>query len=346
MAAVFALAKQFDLEDAYKINLAIVGATGMVGKTFLNVLAESKIKHQIENLYLFASAESAGKTIKFENQEFEVLELNEQNILSHKIDYAFFSAGEDVSKKFAPIFAQNQAVVIDNSSAFRMEKDIPLIVPEVNFENTKSRIIANPNCSTIQVMLPLYALKKHFGLARVDFATYQAVSGSGEAGVQDLHVTAKGENPNFYPHPIFNNCLPHIGSFGDNGFSSEEMKMINETHKILNDESIEISATCVRVPVENCHCVAVSVTLHVEADLHEVHNVLRAQEGLEILDLPKDNVYPINQIANGKDAVFVGRIRKDLYNPNMVHFWCVADNLRKGAAANGVQILKKLLQNK
>ena len=346
MAAVFALAKQFDLEDAYKINLAIVGATGMVGKTFLNVLAESKIKHQIENLYLFASAESAGKTIKFENQEFEVLELNEQNILSHKIDYAFFSAGEDVSKKFAPIFAQNQAVVIDNSSAFRMEKDIPLIVPEVNFENTISRIIANPNCSTIQVMLPLYALKKHFGLARVDFATYQAVSGSGEAGVQDLHVTAKGENPNFYPHPIFNNCLPHIGSFGDNGFSSEEMKMINETHKILNDESIEISATCVRVPVENCHCVAVSVTLHVEADLHEVHNVLRAQEGLEILDLPKDNVYPINQIANGKDAVFVGRIRKDLYNPNMVHFWCVADNLRKGAAANGVQILKKLLQNK
>ena len=172
------------------------------------------------------------------------------------------------------------------------------------------------------------------------------MSGSGESGIQDLHLTAQGEVPRFYPYPIFNNCLPHIGSFGDNGFSSEEMKMINETHKILGDESIEVSATCVRVPVENCHCVVVTATLKQNASLQEIYDVLRGQEGLEILDLPKENIYPINQNANGKNGVFVGRIRKDLYNEKIIHFWCVADNLRKGAAANGVQILQKILQNK
>ena len=346
MHAILALAEKFNLEDKTKINLAIVGATGMVGKTFLKVLAESDIKKHVEKLYLFASTSSAGKKVEFGGCEYEVCELTTENILAQKIDYAFFSAGEDISKKFAPIFARNGAVVIDNSSAFRMEKDIPLIVPEVNFQKTESKIIANPNCSTIQVMLPLCALKKSFGLTRVDYATYQAVSGSGEAGVQDLRDTSNGLPQAFYPHPIFNNCLPHIGSFGENGFSSEEMKMVNETHKILGDEKIEISATCVRVPVENCHCVAVSATLEKEVEMAEIYDCLRAQEGLEILDNPKENVYPINQIADGKNTVFVGRIRKDLYNPKMVHFWCVADNLRKGAAANGVQILQKILQNK
>ena len=343
--AVCVLSNMFKLENK-EISVAIVGATGLVGRTFLKVLEESEIKSQVKNLYLFASKKSAGKKLIFDGKEFLVEELTEENIKTKKIDYAFFSAGEKVSKTFAEMFVEAGAVVIDNSSAYRMEKDVPLVVPEINFEKTHSKIIANPNCSTIQCMLPLYALKKNFGLESVAYATYQAVSGSGEKGVQDFELTKEGGKPKFYPYPIFDNCLPHIGGFLENGYTSEEMKMINETKKILCDETLNISATCVRVPVKNCHSVLVTATLTKDASLEEIKKEFSLQNGIVVIDDIAKNVYPINKMANGKNEVFVGRIRKDLFNPYVVHFWCVADNVRKGAALNGVQILEKMLKNK
>lgn len=341
--AIEILSKMFNLETK-KINLAIVGATGLVGRTFLQILEENHIKHQIENLYLFASPKSAGKVLQFDGKALVVEELNSENVLSKQIDYAFFSAGENVSKNFANVFVDAGAVVIDNSSAFRMKKDVPLIVPEVNFVNTDAKIIANPNCSTIQCVLPLFALKKHFGLKEVNFSTYQAVSGSGEKGVQDYLCTAQGESPKFYPYRIYSNCLPQIGGFNENGYTSEEMKMVNETRKILSDEELEISATCVRVPVKNCHSVLVSATLKTSVSLEEIINALQGQVGIKVLDDVKNNLYPINDFANGQNEVLVGRIRKDLFKENVVHFWCVADNVRKGAALNGIQILERLLK--
>lgn len=342
------LAKVFDLEskeNKKKINLALVGATGLVGKTFLQVLTERNFANKIENLFLFASENSAGQRIEFVGKKIEIKKLDEQNIKNKKIDFAFFAVDENISKQFAPIFVKYGIIVIDNSSAFRLEKEIPLIVSEVNFEHIFSpKIIANPNCSTIQVMLPLNVLKNKFGLKRVDFVTFQAVSGSGNAGLEDLERTTKGDKPKFYPYPIFNNCIPQIGSFKDNGFSSEELKMVNETHKILGDDDIEISATCVRVPVKNCHCVEVVAHLKSEVEIDEIKNAFAVAENIEVVDDVEKNGYPINQTACGQDKVFVGRIRQDLYQKNVVHFWCVADNIRKGAATNGVQILEKLLE--
>ena len=195
-------------------------------------------------------------------------------------------------------------------------------------------------------MLPLYALKKKFGLEAVAYATYQAVSGSGKKGIEDFKLTQKGEKPEFYPYPIFDNCLPHIGGFLENGYTSEEMKMINETKKILCDDTLKISATCVRVPVKNCHSVLVSATLKKDATLEEIKKEFSSQSGVVVLDDVTQVVYPTNKIADGKNEVFVGRVKKDLFNPCVVHFWCVADNVRKGAALNGVQILEKMLKNK
>ena len=338
--AINSLCENFSL-TSNKIKLAIVGASGMVGRTFLKVLDERQIKDNICELVLFASEKSAGKTLEFRGQQLVVQELNVDNIKSCKVDYAFFSAGEGISKQFAKAFVESGAVVIDNSSAFRMERDVPLIVPEVNYKNTKSKIISNPNCSTIQVVLPLNALKK-FEIARIDYVTYQAVSGSGNKGVEDLKRTQNGENPKFYPCRIYNNCLPHIGSFLENGYTTEEMKMINETKKILGLENVEISATCVRVSVENCHCVEVSVKLMKRITKVQILEALKAQENVVIFDEEK---YPVCDDACGQDKVLVGRIRQDLFNPCVWHFWCVADNIRKGAATNGVQILEKLLKN-
>lgn len=344
-SAIWLLNNMFELEEQ-KISVAIVGATGLVGRTFLKVLEESELKSRIGNLFLFASKKSKGINLKFLGKDYVVQELTYENIKNKKIDYAFFSAGEGVSKQFAKSFVDCGAVVIDNSSAFRMEKDVPLVVPEINFEISSKKIIANPNCSTIQCVLPLYALKKKFGLESVAYATYQAVSGSGEKGIEDFRLTQNGSPPKFYPYPIFNNCLPHIGGFQNNGFTSEEMKMVNETKKILSDDGLKVSATCVRVPVENCHSVLVSATLKKETSPEEILHELSLQEGVVVLDDITQNIYPINDSAKGKNAVFVGRVRKDLFNECMVHFWCVADNVRKGAALNGVQILEKILKNK
>lgn len=329
-----------------KYNLAIVGATGKVGRTFFEVLQESFVLKKINKIFLFASEKSAGQKIDFCGRKIEVELLCEKNIKNKKVDFAFFSAGEGVSKKFAKFFTDHGCVVIDNSSAFRMDENVPLVVPEINFNNLNSKLIANPNCSTIQAVLPLYYLQKNFGLKKVNYVTFQAVSGSGQKGIEDLERAKNGEKTNFYPYPIYNNCLPHIGSFLKNGFTSEEMKMINETRKILNQKNLKISATCVRVPVKNCHAVCVSVLLNKTFKINDIKNLFKTSVGIKLVDDVEKNVYPINMLADGKNEVLVGRIRQDIDNKKLLHFYCVADNLRKGAALNGVQILEKILKNK
>ncbi|MDN5304774.1 MAG: aspartate-semialdehyde dehydrogenase [Fusobacteriaceae bacterium] len=326
-----------------KYNIAIVGATGMVGRKFLEVLAEKNFP--IENLYLFASARSAGNEVEYQGKTYIVEELTE-NSFDRDIDIALFSAGASISKKFSPIAAEKGVIVVDNSSAFRMDKDIPLVVPEVNPDDVEKHngIIANPNCSTIQSVLPLKALDKKYGIKRVIYSTYQAVSGSGVKGVADLQNGLKGEEPKNYPYPIANNCLPHIDVFLDNGYTKEEMKMVEETRKILGIPDLPVTATCVRVPVENSHSVSINVELKNDFDLNEVFEVFKNFEGIILQDDVKNNIYPMPLYASGKNEVFVGRIRKDFSNPNTLNIWCVADNIRKGAATNTVQIAELLIK--
>ncbi len=319
------------------MNLAIVGATGLVGSTFLKVLEERDLG--IDNLYLFASARSAGKKINFRGKEYIVEELTESSF-DRDTDIALFSAGGDISRKFAPIAASKGVLVIDNSSAWRMTEEVPLVVPEVNpkraFEN--KGIIANPNCSTIQCMAPLKALAEKYGLRRVIYNTYQAVSGTGQKGVEDLQNGLKGLEPKTYPHQIVNNCLPHIDSFLENGYTKEEMKMVNETRKILELPNLPVTATCVRVPVINSHSVSITAELNEDFDIEELKKVLADYEGIILVDNPAENVYPLAAEATGQDKVFVGRIRRDFSTDRSVNLWVVADNIRKGAATNAVQI--------
>ncbi len=328
-----------------KYNIAVVGATGLVGSTILKVLAEKNIP--IKNLYCYASKRSKGKIVKFNNRKYKIIELCAKNIINKKIDYALFSAGGSVSKTFAPIFAKQGVTVIDNSSAWRMNDSVPLIVPEVNGEDIgNSKIIANPNCSTIQCMAPLKALHSKYLLKKVNYTTFQAVSGSGVKGLLDLEKTSKGENSSFYPYPIFNNCLPHIGDFLENGYTTEEMKMVNESRKILKLPYLKVSATCVRVPVKNSHSVQVEASFEKELNKQEIINLLKEYNNIVILDDNKNNIYPLATKATGTNKIYVGRIRIDLNNPNIVHMFCVADNIRKGAASNAVEILEKLIKNK
>lgn len=333
------LTKKFDLVNK-KIKLGIVGATGKVGRAFLKVLSERDLKNRIEKLVLFASEKSLGKSIEFDGKEISVTVLTKENIVQENLNYVFFSAGEKVSKEYAKLFMDTGAVVIDNSSAFRMENNVPLVVPEVNAEKISGNLISNPNCSTIQVMLPISALKKNFGVDEIDYVTFQAVSGSGNKGVEDLNRTQNGNEPEFYPYKIYNNCLPEIGSFLENGYTTEEMKMVNESKKILNDTDLKISATCVRVPVENCHSIAVTVKLKKVVTKQQFLKVLAECENLVVFN---GNKYPICEFANNQDKVLVGRIRQDLDDKYEWHFWCVADNIRKGASTNGVQILEYIL---
>jgi len=326
-----------------KNNIAIVGATGLVGSMFLKVLEEYKVP--INKLYCFASQKSAGKVVKYCNQKIKVQELKTENIVSKKIDYALFSAGSSVSKEFAPIFASNGAVVIDNSSAFRQNPQIPLIVPEVNMIKTSSKIIANPNCSTIQCMPPLFSLHKEFSLLKVDYVTFQAVSGSGLKGIKDLELTTQGKKPQFYPHPIYNNCLPQIGDFDSCGYSEEENKMINETRKILSLPDLKVSATCVRVPVENSHSICVTATFEKELDKQKVFEILNNTNGVKLVDDVNENMYPLATMASNTNDIYVGRIRIDKFDIKTLHFFCVADNIRKGAATNAVQILLNFFKN-
>ena len=326
-----------------KYNVAIVGATGLVGQTFLKVLKERNFP--VEKLYLYASARSAGKTVNFVGKDYTVIELKDENI-KDDIDVALFSAGGTMSKEYAPKFKAKGAIVVDNSSAWRMEKDIPLVVPEANPEalDGHNGIIANPNCSTIQVMPVLKVLADKYGLKRVVYSTYQAVAGSGQKGIDDLEANLKGEPSKNYPHQIAFNLLPHIDSFLDNGYTKEEMKMVEETRKILGLPDLKVTATCVRVPVKMGHAVSVNVELEKSFDLKDVFKAFEEKEGVVVKDDVSKNVYPMPIEAEDTDEVYVGRIRRDESVENGLNLWVVADNIRKGAATNTIQIAETLIK--
>ena len=327
-----------------KANVAIVGATGMVGRTFLKVLDERNF--DIENLYLFSSKKSAGSTIEFRGKEYLVEELTEDSF-KMDIDIALFSAGGSVSKKFAPIARENGVVVIDNSSAWRMDVDIPLVVPEVNPEELRTHggIISNPNCSTIQSVVPLKVLHDEFKIKRIIYSTYQAVYGSGIGGINDLQEGIKGAKNQKYPHQIAYNCLPHIDEFTENLYTKEELKMIEETKKILKDQNIRVTATTVRVPVKYGHSISINVEFENSFELEEVFELLKNSNGIVLTDDIRNNIYPMPLDVEGKDEVYVGRVRRDFSVENGLNMWVVADNIRKGAATNAVQIAELVIQN-
>lgn len=327
-----------------KINLAVVGATGMVGRTFLKVLEEKDFP--IENFYVMASKRSAGSTITFKGKEYVVEELTE-NSFDKPIDIALFSAGGSTSAKFAPIAASKGCIVVDNSAQWRMDPEVPLVVPEVNPEDIKwnKGIIANPNCSTIQAVVALKPLDDKYGIKRIVYSTYQAVSGAGVAGWNDLENGLKGDEPKKFPHPIASNCLPHIDIFMDNGYTKEEMKMIWETRKILHKDDLKITATAVRVPVFNSHSESVNVEFNNPVEVEDVKGVLKNAPGVVLEDNPTENVYPLAVSATGHDEVYVGRVRRDESVDNGINFWVVADNIRKGAATNAVQIAELLINS-
>ncbi|ABG86702.1 aspartate-semialdehyde dehydrogenase [Clostridium perfringens] len=323
-------------------NVAIVGATGNVGRKFLEILEERNFP--VKELYLFASKRSAGKTLKFKGEDVLVEELCEGNIENKKINFALFSAGGSVSLEFAPIFAKHGAVVIDNSSAWRMDKEVPLVVPEVNPEDVKwhKGIIANPNCSTIQAMVALKPLYDKYGIKRIVYSTYQAVSGAGIQGILDLQ---EGTTKKF-PYPILGNVIPHIDVFLDNGYTKEEIKMIEETKKILHDDNLRITATTVRVPVLNAHSESINVELNSEFELENVVDLFNNSKGIIVHDDVENLKYPTPLELSGKDEVFVGRIRRDFSLDNGLNLWVVADNIRKGAALNAIQIAEILINEK
>lgn len=337
-------------------KLAIIGATGLVGQTILKVLEEKKFS--ITEYAFFASARSKGKKISFLEKNYIVQELTE-NSFDEGFDFAIFSAGGSVAKQYAPIAVSKGCTVIDNSSCFRMDSNVPLIVPEVNVEeiNNHHGIIANPNCSTIQAVVALKPLDDTYKIKRIVYSTYQAVSGSGYKGVLDLQngiyhydnskSMLENQNGNYalqkFSLPIFNNCLPHIDIFLENGYTKEEEKMINETRKILKNPNLKITATTVRVPVFNCHSEAINIEFEKDFDLEDLKNKLKNSNGIIVKDCIEKGIYPTVLDANNQDKVLVGRIRRDFSVPYGVNLWVVADNLRKGAASNAVQILEKLL---
>lgn len=326
-----------------KYNVAVVGATGMVGRKMLEVLAERKLP--IAELYLFASSKSAGKQVEFMGKQYTVIELTVENIKSHKVDIALFSAGGGTSRDFAPVFAECGATVIDNSSQWRMYKDVPLVVPEVNPYDIdwNKGIIANPNCSTIQAVVALAPLHKAFKIKRIVYSTYQAVSGAGLGGYTDLEEGIKGNAPKKFPKPIFGNCLPHIDVFQPDGYTKEEQKMIDETKKILGDDTLKITATTVRVPVYYGHSESINIEFEKPVTRESVTEVLRNAEGVIVMDDVANGVYPTPLECANRDEVFVGRIRQDFSVENGVNIWVVADNIRKGAATNAVEIAERII---
>lgn len=317
------------------MRIAIVGATGLVGQTFLKVLEEYNLP--IIELACFASERSAGKSIQFNKQAIKVEVLDEHSF-ERGFDYALFSAGGSISAKYAPIAAQAGCIVVDNSSQWRMDPTVPLVVPEINLDHITAEhgIIANPNCSTIQSVLPLNALKP-WGLKRVVYTTYQAVSGSGQKGVDDLKRNLEDLPSTFYPKNILHNVIPQIDVFLASGDTKEEQKMIDETRKILDLPILALSATCVRVPVLNGHSVAINVELEIAFEIQDILDALRKQTGLKLMI----EDYPTPLDVSGQDEVYVGRVRRDTSLVNGLHLWVVADNIRKGAAANAVQIVQK-----
>ncbi len=326
------------------MKVAVVGVTGMVGSVMLKVLEERAFP--INELIPVASEKSIGKEIKFNNKIYKVVGL--KYALDQKPDIALFSAGCETSSEWAPKFAEAGTVVIDNSSAWRMDKSKKLIVTEINADilTKKDKIIANPNCSTIQMLMVLSPLHKKYKIKRVVVSTYQSISGTGVKAVEQMKSERLGQNANMvYPHPIDKNCLPHCDDFTDNGYTKEEMKLFNETRKILDDDTIRLTATAVRVPVIGGHSESVNIEFENDFDLLEVRKILNNTDGIIVKDDTENNIYPMPLEANNKDEVFVGRIRRDFSNPNSINLWIVADNLRKGAATNTIQIAESLLKN-
>ena len=327
------------------MNIAVVGATGMVGTQILKVLAENSFP--ITNLLLVASEKSIGNEIEFGGSKHAIISMEEA--ISRKPHIAIFSAGGDISRAFAQQFADAGTTVIDNSSAFRMDADKKLIVPEINANDltASDKIIANPNCSTIQMVLALSEIQKNYGIKRLVISTYQSITGTGVKAVRQMENERNNEKGEMaYPYPIDKNCLPHGGDFQEDGYTTEEQKLVDETHKIFNDDTIGITATVVRVPVVGGHSEALNVECNKPFDISTVRKMLADTPGVVLQDNPDMNIYPMPKYSEGKNDVFVGRVRRDFSIENGLNMWVVADNLRKGAATNAVQIAEYLVKNK
>ena len=327
------------------MNIAIVGATGLVGSKMLEILEERDFS--IEKIIPIASKKSEGVLIDFCGKRYKVISI--ENSVNEEIDIALFSAGAEVSLKWAPQFKMKGVYVIDNSSAWRMSENVKLIIPEINGNLLESndKIIANPNCSTIQMLMALAPIHKKFKIERIIVSTYQSVTGTGKAAIDQLNNEKDNiKGLKIYPHQIHQNALPQCDIFLENGYTKEEMKLVNETHKILSDKSIKISATAVRIPVFGGHAESVNIELKEKTDCEEIKALLNETNGVVVQDDPKKNIYPMPINAEGKDEVFVGRIREDFSNKNSFNLWIVSDNLRKGAATNTIQIAEYLISNK
>lgn len=334
-----------------KIKIAIIGASGAVGKEIIKILEEESIIQNIEEIIPIASKRSAKKPINYKNKIFYIKELNEDVFEGQNIDIAFFSAGSEISKNFASIALKNKILLIDNTSYFRMDKNTPLVVPEVNekeiFKN--NGIISNPNCSTIQLVQVLHPLHQNIKIQRVDISTYQAVSGAGNRGIDSLINETKqiiqgveSRENSIFPHRIGFNLIPHIDIFLNNAYTKEEMKLVNETHKIMN-VSFEISATCVRVPVFRSHSESISIKFHKKTNANEIREILQNAPNIKLIDDIENNQYPMPYIADSTDYTYVGRIREDNFDKRIIHLWCVADQLRVGAATNALKIAKSYI---
>ncbi len=324
------------------MKIAIVGATGLVGTKMLEILTERNFV--VDELIPVASQTSVGKKLNFADKEWTIVDL--QSAVDSRPDIALFSAGGAVSKEWAPRFAEAGTFVIDNSSAWRMADDVPLVVPEINTHTITeaTKIIANPNCSTIQLVLALYPINKAYGIKRVLVSTYQSITGTGVKAVNQMNAERDGNLATMaYPYAIDKNCLPHCDVFLDNGYTKEEMKIVEESRKILEEPKLRVSATAVRVPVVGGHSESVNLELNSAFDVSEIRTLLSQTEGITVQDNPDTNIYPMPLFAHDKDDVFVGRIRRDESNENTLNMWVVSDNLRKGAATNAVQIAEKLI---
>ena len=323
------------------MNLAIIGATGLVGKEILKVLDQRKI--QFTYLTLVSSKKSVGKSLNYQEKSYQLISI--EDALEKELDVAVFSAGKEVSLKWAPIFSKKGVTVIDNSSAWRMDTTKKLIVPEINGDdlNQNDRIIANPNCSTIQMLIAIAPIHKKYGITRVVISTYQSITGTGRIALNQLNNEYNNiDGEMAYKYQIHQNAIPHCDDFEDNGYTKEEMKLINETHKIL-DPNISVTATAVRVPVMGGHSESINLTLEKSFDLNEVKELLAHSKGIVLEDDPENFKYPMPINARGKDEVFVGRIREDFSCENSLNLWVVSDNLRKGAATNAIQILETII---
>jgi len=326
------------------MKLAVVGITGLVGTVMKQVLAERNF--HIDEFIPVASPRSVGKKIEFKNQEYTIVSM--EDAIAAGPDIAIFSAGGSASKEWAPKFAEVGTTVIDNSSAWRMDPTKKLVVPEINASalSTDDKIIANPNCSTIQMVAALRPIHKKYGIKRLVISTYQSVSGTGVAAVQQMQAEREGKDANMvYPYPIDQNCLPHGGTFNEDGYTTEEIKLVNETRKILNDDNIQVTATVVRVPVVGGHSESVNIETNKPFELKDIIHQLENTDGIIVQNNHLENEYPMPLYAHHKDEVFVGRIRRDFSIANGLNMWIVADNLRKGAATNAVQIAEFLVSH-